>query len=115
MFPDESSDDRGAVVISVERSSEMRSAIMLTQSSVEGVSFKSEVIEKRLMNQCLELHESIRQIKHCVEVFKHHISHIDWMASIVVRELTSFELAERRRYSVFLLRHIAKLNVVLWG
>jgi hypothetical protein len=101
------------VLRSLKRSSEMQSAIVKTRRLMEGVNFKSELIEKRLMNQTLELHECIGQIKHCVKVFKQDLSNLDWMASIIVRELNTFELAERQRYGVFLSRLIAKLNVVL--
>ena len=77
-----------------------------THSSIESVFGKNEMIERRLMNQSIEVHETIRQIKMCVDVFNHSLSSIDWMSSIVCRELNCFELAERKRHSVANTPHV---------
>ena len=50
---------------SVEASGEASAvdAILWTQNAVEGVLGKNDMIERRLMNQSIELHETMRQIK----------------------------------------------------
>ena len=74
---------------------------------------KNDMIERRLMNSCIEVHETVRQIKCLVDVFNHAKSDLDWMSRIVTRELNTFELAERRRHSVvYSLMWIAMLNVI---
>ncbi len=60
---------------------------------------KLSIIERRAMNDAIEVHESIRQIKVAVGVYNHNVSDLNWFAAIVVRELNMFELAERRRLS----------------
>ena len=60
---------------------------------------KLSIIERRIMNDTIEIHESIRQIKVAVDVYNHNVSDLNWFAAIVVRELNMFELAERRRLS----------------
>ena len=60
---------------------------------------KLSITERRMMNDTIEVHESIRQIKVAVDVCNHNVSDLNWFAAIVVRELNMFELAERRRLS----------------
>ena len=60
---------------------------------------KLSIIERRIMNDTIEIHESIRQIKVAVDVYNHNVSDLNWFSAIVVRELNMFELAERRRLS----------------
>ena len=60
---------------------------------------KLSIIERRMMNDTIEVHESIRQTKVAVDVYNHNVSDLNWFSAIVVRELNMFELAERRRLS----------------
>ena len=60
---------------------------------------KLSIMEKRMLNDAIEVHESIRQIKIAVDVYNHNVSDLNLFAAIVVRELNMFELAERRRLS----------------
>jgi hypothetical protein len=91
-------DQRGASTVETPSLSE---TMMWTCGAVESVFGKNEMIERRLMNQCIEVHETIRQIKMCVDVYDHNKSPIDWMSAIVCRELNSFEIADRKRHSCY--------------
>ena len=44
-------------------------AMRWAHSSIESDFGKNEMIERRLMNQSIEPHEWMRQIKNCVDVF----------------------------------------------
>ena len=46
-----------------------------------------------------EVHETIRQVKICLDVYDHNQSGVEWFANIWHRELMSFEMAERKRLS----------------
>ena len=60
---------------------------------------KLSIIEKRIMNSYIEVHEVIRQIKNALDVYNDTKSDLSWFSSIIIRELNQFELAERRRLS----------------
>ena len=64
-------------------------------SAAHGVKHTS--VEKRLMYVDIKVDESIRQVKHAIEVFNVLKSPVDWFGNIVQRELSLFEQAERRR------------------
>ena len=49
------------------------------------------------MKSEFEVHETIRQVKMCLDVFDHNLSGVEWFANTWHRELTSFEMAERKR------------------
>jgi hypothetical protein len=90
--------------------SAVEQAAWWTAASVEGLFTKSDVIERRMMNESIEVHESIRQIKQLVDTYNHDKSSVEWAAAIVVRELNMFELAERKRLSLELLYVDCKTN-----
>ena len=58
---------------------------------------KLSIIEKRIMNNSIELHERIRQIKYALDSYNDTKSDFSWFGSVIIRELNQFELAERRR------------------
>jgi hypothetical protein len=60
---------------------------------------KLSIIEKRIMNNSIELHECIRQIKYALDSYNDTKSDLSWFSSVIIRELNQFELAERRRLS----------------
>ena len=51
------------------------------------------------MKSEFEVHETIRQVQIALHVFDHNLSGVDWFCNIWHRELTSFEIAERKRLS----------------
>ena len=102
--------DAGSVEAPSVETSVVHEAAWSAAASVEGLSFKSNVIERRMMNQNIEPHECIRQVKQLVDTFNHDKSPIEWAASIVVREINMFELAERKRLSLKLLYVDCKTN-----
>jgi hypothetical protein len=51
------------------------------------------------MNDTLQIHECIRMITAALDVFNEDVSDLNWFSSIIIRELNTFELAERRRLS----------------
>ena len=59
------------------------------------------------MNSEIEVHESIRQIKIALDVYDHKRCGLKWFANILHRELSSFEMAERKRLS-----YSIKLNLI---
>ena len=52
-----------------------------------------------MMKSNFVVHETIRQVKICLDVYDHNQSGVEWFANIWHRELTSFEMAERKRLS----------------
>ena len=64
-------------------------------SAAQGV--KHHSVESRLMYQEINVDESIRQVKHAIEVFNVLKSPVNWFANIVQRELSQYEKIERRR------------------
>ena len=60
---------------------------------------KLSIIEKRIMNNSIELHECIRQIKYALDSYNDTKSDLSWFSSVIIRELNQFELAEHRRLS----------------
>ena len=52
-----------------------------------------------MMKSEFEVHETIRQVQIALHVFDHNLSGVDWFCNIWHRELTSFEIAERKRLS----------------
>ena len=60
---------------------------------------KLSIIEKRIMNNSIEVHETIRQIKYALDSYNDTKSDLSWFSSVIIRELNQFELAERRRLS----------------
>ena len=60
---------------------------------------KLTVIEERLMKDTFRIHECVRMIKQAIDTYKEQLADLNWMSSIVIRELNTFELAERRRLS----------------
>ena len=52
-----------------------------------------------MMKSNFEVHETIRQVKMAMDLFDHNHSGVEWYANIWHRELTSFEMAERKRLS----------------
>ena len=66
------------------------------------------------MKSEFEVHETIRQVKICLDVFDHNLSGVEWFANIWHRELMSFEMAERKRLSYGIqLKLITALQVPL--
>ena len=51
----------------------------------------------RMMNNTIEVHESIRQIKMALDLYNHSCSDMVWYSQIIHRELVKFEMAERKR------------------
>jgi hypothetical protein len=102
--------DANSVEAPYVETSVLGEAAWAAAASVEGLSFKADVIERRLMTQNFEPHECIRQVKQLVDTFDHNMSPIEWAASIVVREINMFELAERKRLSLKLLYVDCKTN-----
>ena len=60
---------------------------------------KLTVIEERLMKDTFQIHECVRMIKQAIDTYKEELADLNWLSSIVIRELNTFELAERRRLS----------------
>ena len=60
---------------------------------------KSTVIEERLMKDTFQIHECVRMIKQALDLYNEKLADLNWLSSIVIRELNTFELAERRRLS----------------
>ena len=60
-----------------------------------------------MMKSEFEVHETIRQVQIALHVFDHNLSGVDWFCNIWHRELTSFEIAERKRLS-----YSIKLNLI---
>ena len=77
---------------------DMPAEASLARAVENSIEHQSDIIERRLMNQSIEPHECMKQIKKCVYVFDHQLSSIHCMASSVVGVLRGFELAEQRRY-----------------
>ena len=50
-----------------------------------------------MMNNTIEVHESIRQIKMALDLYNHSLSDMGWYSQIIHRELGKFEMAERKR------------------
>ena len=59
------------------------------------------------MNSEIEVHESIRQIKIALDVYDHNRCGLKWFSNILHRELSRFEMAERKRLS-----YSIKLNLI---
>ena len=59
------------------------------------------------MNSEIEVHESIRQIKIALDVYDHKRCGLKWFSNILHRELSRFEMAERKRLS-----YSIKLNLI---
>jgi hypothetical protein len=60
---------------------------------------KLTVIEERLMKDTFQLHECVRMIKTAIDTYKEDLADLNWLSSVIIRELNTFELAERRRLS----------------
>jgi hypothetical protein len=56
-------------------------------------------IEGRMMKSEIKIHETMRQIKMVLDVYDHKRCGLKWFANILHRELSSFEMAERKRLS----------------
>ena len=59
------------------------------------------------MHSEMEVHETIRQVKMCLNVFDHNLSGLKWFSNIWHRELSRFEMAEGKRLS-----YSIKLNLI---
>ena len=59
------------------------------------------------MKSVIEVHETIRQIKIALDVYDHMRCGLKWFSNILHRELSSFEMAERKRLS-----YSIKLNLI---
>ena len=57
------------------------------------------VIEERMMKDTFQLHECVRMIKQAIDNYKEDRSDLNWLSPVIIRELNTFELAERRRLS----------------
>ena len=51
------------------------------------------------MKDTFQIHECIRMIKQAVDTYNEDVADLSWLSSIVIRELNTLELAERRRLS----------------
>ena len=60
---------------------------------------KLTVIEERVMKDTFQIHECVRMIKQAIDTYKEDRSDLNWLSSVIIRELNTFELAERRRLS----------------
>ena len=60
---------------------------------------KLTVLEERMMKDTFQLHECVRMIKQAIDTYKEDRSDLNWVSSVTIRELNTFELAERRRLS----------------
>ena len=57
------------------------------------------VIEERMMKDTIQLHECVRMIKMAIDNYKEELADLNWLSAVVIRELNTLELAERRRLS----------------
>ena len=60
-----------------------------------------------MMKSEIKVHETMRQIKMVLDVYDHKRCGLKWFANILHRELSSFEMAERKRLS-----YSIKLNLI---
>ena len=60
---------------------------------------KLMVVEERMMKDTIQLHECVRMIKMAIDNYKEELADLNWLSAVVIRELNTLELAERRRLS----------------
>lgn len=60
---------------------------------------KLTVIEERMMKDTFQVHECVRMIKTAIDTYKEDLADLNWLSAVIIRELNTFELAERRRLS----------------
>ena len=51
------------------------------------------------MNDTFQLHKCVRMIKTAIDTYKEDLADLNWLSAVVIRELNTLELAERRRLS----------------
>ena len=60
---------------------------------------KLTVIEERMMKDTFQVHECVRMIKTAIDTYNEDLADLNWLSAVIIRELNTFELAERRRLS----------------
>jgi hypothetical protein len=60
---------------------------------------KLTVIEERMMKDTFQVHECVRMIKTAIDTYNQDLADLNWLSAVIIRELNTFELAERRRLS----------------
>lgn len=58
---------------------------------------KLTVIEERMMKDTFQVHECVRMIKTAIDTYNQDLADLNWLSAVIIRELNTFELAERRR------------------
>ena len=59
------------------------------QLETEMAKLKLSIIEKRIMNSSIEVHECIRQVKFALDAYSDTKSDLSWFSSIILRELSA--------------------------
>ena len=85
--------------LTVKTSGELMTVVENIEFEAEMAAKKLSVIEERLMKDTFQIHECVRMIKQAIDTYKEELADLNWLSSIVIRELNTFELAERRRLS----------------
>ena len=57
------------------------------------------VIEETMMKDTFQVHECVRMIKTAIDTYNQDLADLNWLSAVIIRELNTFELAERRRLS----------------
>ena len=52
-----------------------------------------------MMKDTFQVHECVRMIKTAIDTYNQDLADLNWLSAVIIRELNTFELAERRRLS----------------
>ena len=85
--------------ITLKTKGELMESLQNMEFDTKMAAKKLSVIEERLMKDTFQIHECVRMIKQAVDTYNEKLADLNWLSSIVIRELNTFELAERRRLS----------------
>ena len=66
----------------------------MSEEALTALQNKSTILETRLTRLKYELHECIRFVNNILTVYDDNLSHVNWFANIIVRELADFETSE---------------------
>ena len=79
------------VIQEAEAEQERVQDTVVTAEALSTLTDKSTHVETRLMRLKYEVHECVRFVNNIVSVYNDNLSHVNWFANIIVRELADFE------------------------
>ena len=82
-------------------------------NGIDYIGSKEVSVEKRLMYDDVELHESMRMVEQALSTYNSGASSVDWFSHIVCRELSKLEKKERQRLSMEVMGGLVEKKDVL--